>query len=241
VKELGLADAPGVVAEGAQAHGAEVLVADRHRLARAPLAVELLARAEEVDVALERALEQLVPVLQVGEDGQRLRRQLVHARAEDVGHLALVDEDGHLALAHGERGAVLDLIARHRVAPAEHAVAALGPLEDVDELLLDEIHQRHRVLPLDCARASGAPNNTRRLGPAAVLRGPLRAPTYNGRRRADRSPGLPTRSSAGGVGAAAGPVPTERVPSNLIEVILAQGSTFGGSTAFSFSCRQSSP
>jgi hypothetical protein len=59
-----------VVAEGAQAHGAEVGIAHGDRLRRAPLLVDLLARAEEIDVALERGLEQLVPVLEVGEDGQ---------------------------------------------------------------------------------------------------------------------------------------------------------------------------
>jgi hypothetical protein len=119
------------------------------------LAVQLLARAEEVDVALERALEQLVPVLQVGQHRQRLRRQLVHAGAEDVGHLAFVDEDRHLALAHGERGAVLDLVAGHRVAPGQRAVAVLGPLQDVDELFLDEIHQRHDLTLLCCPRRPG--------------------------------------------------------------------------------------
>jgi hypothetical protein len=70
VEQLGVGDAEGVVAEGAQAHGAKVLVADGDRLRRAPLLVDLLARAEEVDVALERGLEQLVPVLQVGEHRQ---------------------------------------------------------------------------------------------------------------------------------------------------------------------------
>jgi hypothetical protein len=74
-------------------------------------------------VALERALEQLVPVLQVGQHRQRLRGELVHAGAEDVGHLAFVDEHRHLALAHGERGAVLDLVAGHREAPGQRAVA----------------------------------------------------------------------------------------------------------------------
>jgi hypothetical protein len=108
VEGLRIADAEGVVAEGAQAHRAEVLVADRDRLRGAPALVDLLARAEEVDVALERALEQLVPVLQVGQHRQGLRRQLVRAGAEHVGHLALVDEDGHLRFAHHELAAVLD-------------------------------------------------------------------------------------------------------------------------------------
>ena len=114
VEEARIGDAVGVVAEGAQAHGAEVLVADRHRLARAPALVDLLARREEVDVALERAPEELVPVLQVGEDRQRRRRQRVAARAEDVGDLAFVDEHRDLRFAHRERAAVLDLAVFHR-------------------------------------------------------------------------------------------------------------------------------
>ena len=47
-------------AEGAHADHVEILVADRHRLRRAPLAARLHARAEEVHVRLERRVEQLV-------------------------------------------------------------------------------------------------------------------------------------------------------------------------------------
>ena len=47
VEGLRVGDAVCVVAEGAQAHGAEILVADGHRLGRAPALVDLLARAEE--------------------------------------------------------------------------------------------------------------------------------------------------------------------------------------------------
>ena len=59
---------------------------------------------------------------------------------------AWIDEHRHLRLPHRERGAVLDFVARHREAPGERAVALLGPLDDVDELLLDEIHQGHVCL-----------------------------------------------------------------------------------------------
>ena len=166
-----------VVAEGAQAHGAEVLVADGDRLRRAPLLVDLLARAEEIDVALERGLEQLVPVLQVGEDRQGLRGELVHAGAEHVGHLALVDEHRHLRFAHGERGAVLDFHVRHREAPGQRAVAGLGPLDDVDELFLDEVHQGHGR----CLRDERSGNHTpagRRFATAA--HGGAQAPSGTG-------------------------------------------------------------
>ena len=100
VEQLGVDHAVGVVAKGAQAHGAEVLVTDRDGLGRAPFLVQLLARAEEIDIALERGLEQLVPVLQVSQDRNRLRRKPVHAGAELVGDLALVDEQRHLRFAH---------------------------------------------------------------------------------------------------------------------------------------------
>ena len=45
--------------------------------------------------------------------------------------------------------------------------------------------------------------------------------------------GLPAWPTAGGVGTTARRAPTERVPLNLIEVILAQGSTFWGRPALS--------
>jgi hypothetical protein len=67
----------------------------------------------------------------------------VHARPEHVGHLAFVDEHRHLRLAHREAGAVLDLEVFHRVAPGQRAVGILVPLEDVDELLLDEGPETH--------------------------------------------------------------------------------------------------
>ena len=143
MEQLGVGNAEGVVAERAQAHRTKVLVADRDGLGRAPLLVDLLARAEEVDVALEGGLEELVPVLQVGQHRQRLRGELVGAGAKHVGHLAFVHEDGHLRLAHHQRAAVLDFHARHGEAPGKRAVAVFRPLDDVNELLLDEVHQGH--------------------------------------------------------------------------------------------------
>ena len=113
------------------------------RLTGAPALVDLLAGAEEVDVALEGRLEELVPVLQVGQHRQRLRRQLVRAGAEDVGDLALIDEDGDLGFAHHQLAAVLNFHAGHRETPGQRAVGVLRPLDDVYELFLDEIHQGH--------------------------------------------------------------------------------------------------
>ena len=143
MEQLGVGDAVAVVAEGAQADGAEIGITDGDGLGRAPFLVDLLARAEEIHVALERRLEELVPVLQVSQHRQRLRGQLVQAGAEHVGDLAFVDEHRHLRLAHGERGAVLDLHLRHRETPGQRAVTVLRPLDDVYELFLDEVHQGH--------------------------------------------------------------------------------------------------
>ncbi|MPM37640.1 hypothetical protein SDC9_84258 [bioreactor metagenome] len=148
VEQLRVRHAVGVVAERAQAHHAEILVADGNGLRRAPLLVDLLARAEEVHIALEGRLEQLVPVLQVGQDGQRLRSQLVGAGHEHIGHLALVDEHRQLRLAHHQRAAVLDFHVAHGVAPRERSIVLLSPLNDVNKLFLDEVHECHETLPL---------------------------------------------------------------------------------------------
>jgi hypothetical protein len=52
----------------------------------------------------------------------------------------------HLRVAHGQAGPVLDFHFRHRETPGQRAVAILGPLQDVDKLFLDEVHQRHESL-----------------------------------------------------------------------------------------------
>jgi hypothetical protein len=62
----------------------------------------------------------------------------VHPRAEYIGDLAFIDEHRDLRLAHGEAAAVLDFEILHRIAPCQHAVGVLVPLQDVDELFLDE-------------------------------------------------------------------------------------------------------
>jgi len=67
----------------------------------------------------------------------------VAAGAEHVGHLAFVDEHRHLRLTHRQRAAVLDFAVRHREAPRQRSIVGLRPFDDIDELLLDEIHQGH--------------------------------------------------------------------------------------------------
>jgi hypothetical protein len=136
----------GIDTEGTHADNAKILVTDGDRVRRSPLLVKLGARREEVHIRLERGFEQLVPVLQVGQHRQGLCRQLVHAGAEDIGDRAFVDEHRHLRFAHGQAGAVLDFHFRHRETPGQRAVGILGPLQDVDELFLDEVHECHEVL-----------------------------------------------------------------------------------------------
>jgi hypothetical protein len=58
----------------------------------------------------------------------------VLTRAEHVGDLALVHEHRHLARAHDQLRAVLDLVVVAREAPDERAPAVVDPLDDVDEL-----------------------------------------------------------------------------------------------------------
>ena len=130
----------------AEPHRPELAVADGERIRGAPRLIEAQPRREEVDLALERRLEHLRPVAEVGQDRQVLGADGVLARAEEVGHVALVDEERHLRLADDELATLLDLEVRRGKAPGQHVVAGLGPLQDVDELLLDEIHHTHCVL-----------------------------------------------------------------------------------------------
>jgi hypothetical protein len=147
MEDLGIGDVEAVEAEAAQPHHAEILVADRDRLLRAPALIGLGARGEEVHVALEGRLEARVPVLEVGEQRQRLRLERVQPGAELIRDLPLVDEERQLRLADGEARAVLDLHVAHRIPEGEHAVAVLRPLDDVDELLAQKVAERHGSPP----------------------------------------------------------------------------------------------
>nr|WP_264567726.1 hypothetical protein [Rhodoferax antarcticus] len=75
------------------------------------------------------------------------------AWAEHIGGFALVDKQRHLRFAHHQLPAVLDFHTGHRKAPGQRAVARLGPLNDVNKLLLDEVHQSHVALLLVNVRA----------------------------------------------------------------------------------------
>src|SRR5437660_1521951 len=66
-----------VNAEAAKTNGAEFLVADGNGILRAPMLVGLNSRGEKIDVGLEGRFERFVPVLQISQNGQRLRIQRV--------------------------------------------------------------------------------------------------------------------------------------------------------------------
>ena len=123
-----------VGAERAHAHRAELAVAHRHRVGRAPAQVGDLARADEVDLGLERAVEAVHPTAERREHRQVARLEPVLARAEHVGDPSLVHEHGHLARAHDQLRAVLDLVVVAREAPDEGAPAVVDPFDDVDQL-----------------------------------------------------------------------------------------------------------
>src|SRR5207244_11300996 len=91
----------------------------------------------------------LVPVGEVGQDRDVLRLDRVLAGSEQIGRLALVNEERGLGVAHRELGALLDLHVAHGEAPGQDLVAVLGPLDDVDELLLDEVKKTHAGPPRD--------------------------------------------------------------------------------------------
>ena len=142
MKQFGVGNAESVVTESTQAHHAKIFIPNRDGLGRSPFLVDLLAGAEEVHIALKGRFKQFVPVFQVGQNGQRLGRELVRAGPEYVGDFAFVHKHRHLRFAHNELTAVLNLHILHRKAPRQRAIAVFRPLNDVDKLLLNETSNR---------------------------------------------------------------------------------------------------
>ena len=137
-----------IQAKCADLHHAEFLVADGDCLRRAPFAIQLQPGVEEIHIGLEGRFEQLVPVLQVGQQRQGLGVERVRAAGDEhIRHLALIDKQRQLAVAHRQLRAVLDLEILHRITAGEDAVLRVGPVDDVDKLLLDEIEQAHGGSP----------------------------------------------------------------------------------------------
>ena len=146
IERLGFGEVVGVDAVAAHTDGAELTVAEGDGVSGAPALVGLHARGEEVDVGLEGRLERLVPIHDVGEEGQGVGVEGVEAGAHDVGDTAFVHEEGHLGIADGELAAVLDLAVLHGVTVREDAILWLGPIDDVDELFGEKVTKAHKRL-----------------------------------------------------------------------------------------------
>ena len=72
----------------------------------------------------------------------------VLARAEGVAELAEVDELRHLRFADDELRAVLDGLVLVGKPPRQRVARVVGPLDDLEQLALDEVHDAHRVCTL---------------------------------------------------------------------------------------------
>ncbi len=167
-KRFGSDDAEVVRAVGAHPHDAEVGIAHHHRVRRAPLVAGEHARDDVVDVRLERALERVFPALEIGEDRDVVGRERVLARTERVAELAQIDELRDLRFADDELRAVLDLLVLVGEPVRKRVARVVGPLDDVDELLLQEIDDRHqRVLPGEAAARPAGGSGITSSRPAA--------------------------------------------------------------------------
>ena len=143
-EQLRIGDLEVVGAEGARADDAEVLVAQHDGVAGAPLVAGEQARVDEVDVDLEGRLEAVLPRLQLRQDGDVLGDQRVLARAERVAELAQVDELRHLRFANDQLRAVLDRLVIVREPERDRVARVVGPLDDLEQLSLDEVENPHR-------------------------------------------------------------------------------------------------
>ncbi len=143
-EELRVDDPEVVGPERADADDPEIVVAHHDRVRGAPLVAGEQARVQEVDVRLERRVEAVLPRLQLGQNRDVVGRQRVLARLERVAELADVDELHLLRLADDELRPVLDRLVIVGKAERERVARIVGPLDDVDQLAFDEVHQAHR-------------------------------------------------------------------------------------------------
>src|SRR5262249_61618979 len=88
-----------------------------------------------------------------------------------------------LRLADDELATLLDLEVRRREPPGQHVVAGLGPVEDIDELLLHEIHRTHCALraKISSHGATGMPEATNNHHADLCGVRPARVPQTGGR------------------------------------------------------------
>ena len=143
---------------------------------RPPLQVRELPRGTEVDLGHERAVESVFPSLEGRQDGKVLGLERVHAGLEDVGDLALVHEDGRLAFAHGELGAVLDLVVVALEPVHDRVIGVVDPLHDVDKFathFVPDVHSHHpskgQVSPVPRARSRRADRSAALQGQFSII------------------------------------------------------------------------
>ena len=105
----------------------------------------LLLQREEHHVRLEWRFESLVPVHQVGQQGQVGGFERMQARSEEICDAAFIDKGRDLSFAHRQLGAVLDFAIGKGHAPSQFA-GLLQPLDDIDKLLANKI-KHHGCLP----------------------------------------------------------------------------------------------
>src|SRR5262249_55163625 len=110
-------------------------------------------RRDEIDVGFERRFEPVLPALEPREHRNVVGRQHVLAGSEQVAELSEVHELDHLRFADDELGAALDFLVFVRKAIRQRVAGIISPLDNLDELALDEIHQSH-------ARLSSGPAET---------------------------------------------------------------------------------
>src|SRR5688572_20427451 len=141
-------DNPEIVdTEGTHAHNAHVVVRHHHRIRCAPFVAREQPRVEKIDISLERRIEGIFPRAQPREHRNVVGDERVPARAERVAELAEIHELRALRFTYNQLRAVLDGLVPICKAVRERVSRVVCPLDDLDVLALDEIHQTHDVEP----------------------------------------------------------------------------------------------
>ena len=127
----------------ARADDAEVVVAQHDRIGRPPLVAGEHPGDHVIDVGLERRVEAELPGLQLGQHRDVVGGQRVLPWQERIAELSQVHELRGLRLTNDELGAVLDCLVFVRKTVRQRVARVIGPLDDVNQLALDEVHQSH--------------------------------------------------------------------------------------------------
>jgi hypothetical protein len=135
--------------ERAQADDAEVLIPDHDRIGRAPLVAREQPRGDVIHVGLERRLEAIFPPLKLRQHRDIVGGERVLSRSEQIAELSKIDKLHRLRLTDDELSAALDFLVLIREPEREGVARVVGPLDDLDQLAFDEVHQTHaRASPL---------------------------------------------------------------------------------------------